>query len=272
MNIHPEKLAIAVFLNQKKIFFHEEKVNNANQLAIFNRFLKLFSLQYPDINIKTIKFCVLNPDNAACLIACGLSLWQENTDQNFLPVDYYSPVYEKKFFRQKIFKTALYSLMLVIFLHLISCSLLNFYTHKLKALQDKVKIIQPDIQQLDQINHKNKLITLQLSALKSIKYQHEYIINFLSQLNSLMPEGIFLNTLHYQASKIFLTGAAQTKTQITVFLNSLLKNKFFVHPCLKNLQRNNTDPFYPFNFTIETHTQTLKSNSTVSSSPIETVL
>jgi len=232
-----ERSFLCVFLHQEKIFFHEEKV--ADKEIAKKRFSKLFEKDYPS--------CVIEHyyEDTDWLLSTGLSLWNEKTCQNLLPLSF-TPRLEGKSMVKLFLKAGFYGLATVFLIYALLLILLHFQDEKISLFEDAL----PQITQAETVNQKMIELDATLKMLESISEARPLPLHFLEALNAVMPEGVFLDTLTLKQNRVTMAGRSETQAQAETLLKNISANKNFHHAKFETLTQNDSTPPYHFSFEI----------------------
>lgn len=92
---------------------------------------------------------------------------------------------------------------------------------RLTELDGHVSKLDHDITQLSSIEQKHKALLTRLQAVEYLYHQRNKTTQILNDLPSLVPEGIYLDTVQMDANQITLNGISDTTARLAALLNNL---------------------------------------------------
>ncbi len=136
-------------------------------------------------------------------------------------------------FRNVLFLSALMGLSIVIALHTV---IKIKQSHQLNITQtirnESLRLDKQIIELAHLINHKQKLIS-EIELIRNLQLTRKQIVQLLSELPSLLPNGIYLTQLSQTNAEISFEGKTESNQQVSLFMQAIAHSETLQSPILQ---------------------------------------
>ena len=136
-------------------------------------------------------------------------------------------------FRNVLFLSALMGLSIVIALHTV---IKIKQSHQLNITQtirnESLRLDKQIIELAHLINHKQKLIS-EIELIRNLQLTRKQIVQLLSELPSLLPNGIYLTQLSPTNAEISFEGKTESNQQVSLFMQAIAHSETLQSPILQ---------------------------------------
>ena len=136
-------------------------------------------------------------------------------------------------FRNVLFLSALMGLSIVSALHTV---IKTKQSHQLNITQtirnESLRLDKQIIELAHLINHKQKLIS-EIELIRNLQLTRKQIVQLLSELPSLLPNGIYLTQLSQTNAEISFEGKTESNQQVSLFMQAIAHSETLQSPILQ---------------------------------------
>ena len=122
---------------------------------------------------------------------------------------------------------------------IIAFAVFSFFDSRIEAQEEQNRFLKTEITNLDKEIEQIKRLKTQVESLKSRKQVIESLqvdrnetVYLLSELVSIMPEGIFLKSMKQEGNKITLNGLAQSNARVSSLMSNIDMSQWMTSPQL----------------------------------------
>jgi type IV pilus assembly protein PilN len=153
------------------------------------------------------------------------------------------------------------ALLMVFLIHLGINNFISQQEAKNQYLQTEINILDQQIKEIRNLREEKQQLLARMNIIQELQGGRPFVVHLFTEIVSLLPSGIYLESIKREADVIRLAGKAESNSQISQFMRRINASNWLTRPSLTEVKAITSEQQYDSDFQMQLRQRTTTENS-----------
>lgn len=173
------------------------------------------------------------------------------THINLLPWREQSREERKQEFLVSLAVTAILTIVLILFIHMLIAGWINNREERNKILKDQISSFDREIKEITALKEEKTKLIARMHVIQALQADRAQVVHIFGDLVRMMPEGVYLTSIKRVGPNFTVTGRAESNTRISALMRNIDASPSLAKPLLTEIKTDQSQGSYGSDFILQ---------------------